>query len=152
MEAHQEVMKALTDTSDLDTEQEQLESESEIVTELMQKVISDNAQKAMDQGEYERKYGGYCKRYEAARKRLAEIGELRLERKAKRTKMDMFLKRLSGSADLVTEYDEELWYSTVDFVTVCKDMRIMFTFRDGSEVEVQKNEWKVPKWKQQIKK
>lgn len=151
MEAYRDIMEALTDTSDLDMEQEQLESESEVVTELMQKVIADNAQKAMDQGEYERKYGGYCKRYEATRKRLAEIGELRLERKAKRTKMDIFIKRLAGSASLVTEFDEELWYSTVDSVTVYKDMRIVFTFRDGSEAEIQKSEWKVPKWKYQRK-
>ena len=46
------------DTHDLDTEQEQLESESEVTMELIRKVIEDNAQKAMDQGEYERKYTG----------------------------------------------------------------------------------------------
>lgn len=151
MEAYSEIIEALTDTSDLDMEQEQLEGESEVITELMQKVISDNAHKAMDQGEYERKYGGYCKRYEAARKRLSEIGELRLERKVKRTKMNMFLKRMAESTEFVTEFDEELWYSTVEFVTVYKDMRMIFTFRDGSVIEIQKSEWKVKKWEQKIK-
>ena len=125
-----------------DTEQEQLESESEVTMELIRKVIEDNAHKAMDQGEYERKYTGYCERHEAARKRLAEIGELRLERNAKRTKISMFLERLAGSAELVTEFDEELWYSTVDFVTVYEDMRMVFTFRDGNTVEIKKSEWR----------
>ena len=141
MEAYQEVMEALTDTHALDTEQEQLESESEVTMELIRKVIEDNAQKAMDQGEYERKYSGYCERYETARKRLAEIGELRLERNAKRTKIAMFLEKLESSAELVTEFDEELWYSTVDFVTVYEDMRMVFTFRDGNMVEIKKSEW-----------
>jgi len=96
----------------------------------------------MDQGEYERKYAGYCERHEAARKRLAEIGELRLERNVKRTKISMFLERLADSAELVTEFDEELWYSTVDFVTVYEDMRMVFTFRDGNTVEIKKCEWR----------
>jgi len=141
-EAYQEVMEALTDTRDFDSEQEQLENESEVAMGLIRKIISDNAQKAMDQGEYERKYTGYCDRYEAARKRLEEIGELRLERNAKRTKIAMFLERLENSAELVTEFDEELWYSTVDFVTVYEDMRLVFTFRDGQEVEIEKSEWR----------
>jgi len=142
MAAYQEVMEALTDTSDLDKEQEELESESEVTMELIRKVIADNAQKAMDQEEYERKYAGYCERYEAARIRLAEIGELRLERSAKHTKIAMFLEKLESSAGLVTEFDEELWYTTVDFVTVFEDMRMVFTFRDGNTVEVKKREWK----------
>ena len=135
-------MEALTDTRDLDTEQEQLENESEVAMGLIRKIIADNAQKAMDQGEYERKYTGYCDRYEAARKRLAEIGELRLERNAKRTKIAMFLERLENSAELVTEFDEELWYSTVDFVTVYEDMRLVFVFRDGQEIEIPAEIWK----------
>ena len=142
MEAYREIMEALTDTHDLDTEQEQLESESEVTMELIRKVIEDNAQKAMDQGEYERKYTGYCERYEAARKRLAEIGEFRLERNAKHTKIAMFLERLAESTVLVTEFDEELWYATVDFVTVYEDMRMVFTFRDGNTVEIKKREWR----------
>ena len=109
---------------------------------LIRKIIADNAQKAMDQGEYERKYTRYCDRYEAARKRLAEIGELRLERNAKRTKIAMFLERLENSAELVTEFDEELWYSTVDFVTVYEDMRLVFAFRDGQEIEIPAEIWK----------
>ena len=142
MEAYREIMEALTDTHDLDTEQEQLESESEVTMELIRKVIEDNAQKAMDQGEYERKYTGYCERYEAARKQLAEIGEFRLERNAKHTKIAMFLERLAESTELVTEFDEELWYATVDFVTVYEDMRMVFTFRDGNTVEIKKREWR----------
>lgn len=142
MAAYQEVMEALTDTSDLDKEQEELESESEVTMELIRKVIADNAQKAMDQTEYERKYAGYCERYEAAGKRLEEIGELRLERNAKRTKIAMFLEKLENSSELVKEFDEELWYTTVDFVTVYEDMRMVFTFRDGQEIAIPAEIWK----------
>ena len=110
---------------------------------LIRKAIEDNAQKAMDQAEYEKKYTGFYERYEAARQRLSEIEELRLERNAKRAKIDMFLAQLTGCGGLVTEFDEELWYTTVDFVTVYEDMGMVFTFRDGNTVEIKKKEWKV---------
>ena len=109
---------------------------------LIRKAIEDNAQKAMDQAEYEKKYTGFYERYEAARQRLSEIEELRLERNAKRAKIDMFLAQLTGCGGLVTEFDEELWYSTVDFVTIYGDMRMVFTFRDGREAIVKKDAWK----------
>lgn len=54
----------------------------------------------------------------------------------------MFLETLNGHTELVTEFDEELWYSTVDFVTVYEDMRMVFTFRDGKKIEIKKNAWK----------
>lgn len=65
-----------------------------------------------------------------------------MERNAKRTKIAMFLERLENSAELVTEFDEELWYSTVDFVTVYEDMRLVFAFRDGQEIEIPAEIWK----------
>ena len=78
IEAYHEVMEALTDTADLDTEREQLQNENEVIMGLIRKAIEDNAQKAMDQQEYEKKYTALCERYETARQRLAEIDELLL--------------------------------------------------------------------------
>lgn len=54
----------------------------------------------------------------------------------------MFLNTLTGQQALVTDFDEELWYSTVDFVTVYEDRRMVFTFRDGNEIEIQENAWR----------
>lgn len=65
-----------------------------------------------------------------------------MERNAKRAKIDMFLAQLTGYDGLITEFDKELWYSTVDFVTVYRDMRMVFTFRDGRKVIVKKDAWK----------
>ena len=50
----------------------------------------------------------------------------------------MFLDTLNNQSELVTEFDEELWYSTVDSVTVYKDMRMVFTFRDGMKLKSRK--------------
>ena len=141
MAAYNEVIEALTDTSDLDAERGELQNEADVVTELIKKAISENAHKAQDQEEYQRKYEGYCARFEKARNRLAEIEDICLERNAKKVKIQMFMERMGQYAGLVTEFDEELWYSTVDMVTVFEDKRMAFIFRDGTQVTIKKEAW-----------
>jgi len=143
IEAYHEVMEALTDTADLDTEKEQLQSENEVVMGLIRKAIEDNARRPWISRNTKRNTPACVNGTRAQRERLVEIEALRLERNAKRTKIAMFLETLNGRTELVTEFDEELWYSTVDFVTVYEDMRMVFTFRDGNEIEIKKNAWKV---------
>ena len=139
IEAYEEVIAALTDTADLDAEQETLENESEVVLGLIQKIISENAQTAMNQEEYNRRYDAYSERFEAARKRLAE---LRQERNAKKTRIRLFMENMNSHQELVQSFDEELWYSTVDYVTVYEDKRLVFTFRDGRQVEITAELWR----------
>ena len=142
IEAYEEVIAALTDTADSDEEQETLENESEVVLGLIQKIISENAQTAMDQEEYNRRYDAYSERFEAARKRLAEIAELRQERNAKKTRIRLFMENMNSHQELVQSFDEELWYSTLDYVTVYEDKRLVFTFRDGRQVEITAELWR----------
>jgi site-specific DNA recombinase len=48
----------------------------------------------------------------------------------------MFLDGLKKQKELVTEFDEDLWYSLIEYVTVfCKE-DVRFTFKDGTEIKV----------------
>lgn len=142
MAAYGEVMEALTDTADLDAERERLEQETEVVMGLIRAIIEENARKAQDQEEYQRKYTGYCERFEAARNRLAEIQDACLERTAKRVKIQMFMEEIERRDGLVDGFDEELWYSTADSVTVYEDKKMTFTFRDGRRVDIDSKMWR----------
>lgn len=142
MAAYGEVIEALTDTADLDAERERLEQETEVVMGLIRAIIEENARKAQDQEEYKRKYTGYCERFEAARNRLAEIQDACLERTAKRVKIQMFMEEIQRRDGLADDFDEELWYSTVDYVTVYEDKKMTFTFRDGRRVDIDSKMWR----------
>jgi hypothetical protein len=37
--------------------------------------------------------------------------------------------------ELITEFDEVLWYGTVDQVRVTKDGKLRLIFKDGTEIE-----------------
>ena len=137
MEAYHEVLGVLTDTTALDADLARLSEESEVVAAMIQKTVDENASTAQDQQEYEQKYTALCERYMDTKRQLDELSDQRAERLAKRTKITMFLEELNAQKDFVTEFDEELWYMTVDRVDVYEHMRLNFTFKDGSTVEVQ---------------
>lgn len=58
------------------------------------------------------------------------------EKQAQKEKIELFLEELKRQEDVVTEFDEDQWYSLVDFVTVFNKEDIRFTFKDGTEIKV----------------
>jgi hypothetical protein len=134
--AYDEVLLELADTTALDAEAAELTSECAVVTELTRKAVQENARTAQDQAEYNARRDALVRRYDAAHARLVEIEDARIERRAKRANINRFLKTLARQENLVDEFDEELWYITVDRLNVYHDGRICVVFRDGGKVEI----------------
>lgn len=77
-----------------------------------------------------------AERFDDVKARLDEITHTITERQAKRQKIEMFLSGLEKQESLITEFDENLWYSMVEYVTVFNKEDIRFTFKDGTEINV----------------
>lgn len=135
LQGYDAIIQALTDTSKLDKESVKLQSEMEVVTELLQKCVEENAHSALDQAEYEERYKALAERYESIKKGLEEINEKRLERSAKRESIAAFMRELEHREGLVAEFDEELWNVTIEKVVVHSEYEITFVFKDGMELE-----------------
>lgn len=88
--AYDEIIRVLTDNTALDAESAELQGECDVVMELTRKCVQENAQTALDQEEYRRRYTALTERYAAARARMTEIDALRLERTAKRANIMRF--------------------------------------------------------------
>ena len=106
----------------------------EIITGLMQRHISANAHSALNQTEYQRQYDEYAARFEATRSRINEAGEQREALIAKRGRIQSYLDTLKRQ-ELITEFDEVLWYGMVDKVRVTLDGKLRFIFKDETEIE-----------------
>ena len=48
--------------------------------------------------------------------------------------LEAFLRTITDSPLVLTEFDERLWAAAVDRVTVTLDDRFVFRFKDGTEV------------------
>lgn len=134
------IIGVLVDTAALDKESAKLRDECAVVMELIRKCVDENAHSAMDQGEYQERYNGLVERYETAKSRLDAILEEKQARSAKRENISRFLEDLRQRDGIVEVFDEELWYATVDIVTVDSAGDLTFSFKNGIEIKVQGQE------------
>ena len=125
---------------ELNAEREGLLEEMGVVSELIQKAISRNARVAQDQEEYQRQYEKLAQRFESAKKRLAEVDALITEKTARRETNEMFFETLRRQEGFLTAFDERLWYSLVDHITVYSADDVRFTFKDRTEIPVGEKE------------
>jgi DNA invertase Pin-like site-specific DNA recombinase len=135
LQGYEAVVKELTDISKLDRENDKLQSEMEIVTEMLQKCVEENANTALDQEEYEKRYNELAERYENVKMRIEDINEKQLERGTKKESILVFIKELEQKEGVITEFDEKLWKVTVEKVVVNFEEKTTFIFKDGMEIE-----------------
>jgi len=125
----------LYDTSPLETEQAELQSEMEIVAEMIQQYINENAHAALDQMEYQKRYDRLALRFEVAKANLEKVSVQIKEKVTRRKTLETFLTDLRKHDGILTEFDSMLWHSMVDFVTVCSKDDVRFTFKNGTEIQ-----------------
>lgn len=117
----------------IEAEHTEMKNEMSVVAELIQKCVNENACAKFNQEEYRKRYEGLVSRFEAAKSRFNEISEHLQENKVRRDKVEAFLLSLKEQEGLITEFDERLWHTLVDSLTVYSENDIRFTFKDGSE-------------------
>lgn len=124
----------LTDCTGIDTEIESLLEEIEVVTELTKRCIAENSQTAQNQEEYTARYNGFVERYEKAKAQLEQLRTTKAEREAQAEAIGAFMFEVQG-LDTINEFDEKLWLTIIDTVTVHTDRRMTFRFQGGTEIE-----------------
>lgn len=91
-----------------------LQEELNVVAELVQQCIKENARIALDQKEYQKRYDGLAKRLDNVQGRLDEVSQGITEKQTHREKIELFLDGLQKQKELVTGFDEDLWYSLIE--------------------------------------
>lgn len=131
------VIEVLIDISALDKESVKLRDEYAVVMELIRKCMDENARSVINQDEYQERYNGLVERYEAAKQRLDAVSDEKQAQAAKRESIERFLSDLHQRGSLLVGFDEKLWYSTVDVVTVDSAGNFTFSFKNGMKIQVQ---------------
>ena len=71
--AFEEMKEVAFGTDELDREKKHLQEEMNVVAELIQQCIAENARIAQNQGEYEKRYNALAERFDRAKARLSEV-------------------------------------------------------------------------------
>ena len=104
-----------------------------MVTELTKRCIAENARAALRQAEYNTRYNGLVQRYNTASSSLESLQKTKADRETKADVIGEFIFRVK-ELDALTEFDEKLWLTTIETVTVHTDRRMTFHFQCGVEI------------------
>lgn len=128
------MISTLTDNKALEKEQKTLQSECEVVMELMRKMVQENARTTQDQVEYQQRYSAMVERFNKANGRLSEVEKMIEGRNAKRLELERVIKLLKKQDNLLTEFDEGLWQAIVHQLKVHSATEFTFVLKDGTEM------------------
>ena len=126
----------LCDTSILDREQARLGGEMEVVADLIEKYIRENASTVLDQDEYKARYEELVERYNAVKAEYDENESMLASRKNKALVLDNFMLEMKKHKNFIEEFDGAMWSSLVDYITVYSKKDIRVTFRDGTTITI----------------
>lgn len=127
------MQSALTNYTDVDEEIQSLLEEIDVVTELTKRCIAENSQTAQNQAEYKVRYNGFVARYEKAKTRVAELRSIKNARQAQADAIGAFMFEVQ-ELDTLSEFDEKLWLTVIDTVTVYADGRMTLKFQGDTEI------------------
>jgi len=130
------IRKTLCTTNTMLAEKQRLEDEILVLVEMTQNLVAENARVAQDQEEYQKRYDSLVQRYEDAKKEYDELVNTIEQKEAHGERIRQFIKTLKEQDNIITEFDDALWGSMVEFVTIGKE-RCSVTFKDGTEITVE---------------
>lgn len=118
-----------------DTAIETVTQEMDVVAELTRNLIQQNSVKPMKQELYKAEYEKLVQRYESLK---AKRDALVSKKEAMESKLKFILHYAETlrEQNVITEFSEDLWLKAIDHVTICRDGRMVFLFKDGSEITV----------------
>ncbi len=128
------IKDVLYDTGPLESQQVELQSEMEIVTEMIQHCIGENARFALDQNEYQKRYDSLSQRFKDTKTSLESVtGKVR-DMVNRRKTLEAFLAKLKKQDGLIDDFDPLLWHSLIDHMTINSSEDVRFTFKDSTEI------------------
>ena len=130
------IRSTLCDKDDLIKKKESLEEELAITVEMTQNLVAENARKAQNQDDYNKKYNSLVERYEKQKAEYDDTCTAISEKDAKYEQMGRFITVLKGQTELVTEFDEALWSSLAEKIVIKSKEKVTVIFKDGTEITI----------------
>ena len=129
---------SLTDFALLDAQIEKAEEEANVVAELVNGLVRENASTAQSQDAYLRKYEALTQRYEAAKSELERLQKERTLRSQQDKAMALFIRTLEKQPEVLDAWDDTVWTVMVEKAIVHRDGTITFVFYNGTEIAVER--------------
>lgn len=124
----------LTNTLALDAQISEVQKTMDEIVAVTRQWIEGNAKMAMDQDTYKAQYDEYVRAYDAVAEKMKKLQAERQARLEQAEALDGYLITLIKQESPCLQFDDFLFKTAVDRITVCTDGSLLFRFKDGTEV------------------
>lgn len=128
------VQKAMTDTTFVDADLEEAGQKMELLSGMIRNCIMMNASAAVGEREYRQQYAELTRQFEEQKERYEALQDRRKQMNETAIIFGGMLFELWELDEVPVTFKESLWHTLVDHATVYGDERIVFRFKDGTEV------------------
>ena len=131
------IRSELLDFTAIDTECDGILQELDVVAGMIRQMVNENATQVKSQAAYIGQYNSLVERYENLQSRYDTLQQQKERRQIQADAIGGCLFALEELDLLQITFSEALWTAAVDHVTVYADNRLVFHFKNGSEITVQ---------------
>ncbi len=135
IETCQELIATISDTSAIDKKIEKLMQELSIIENTNREMVLEFAQSPERPTDYDERHEAMTKEYTEKFSKLQKLEQKRTDQLNRAETMQNMVHRLSETTDVVDGFDDSLWRTMIEKVTVFHDNRMIFQFLDGTEIE-----------------
>ena len=128
------IQKAMTDTTFIDADLEETEQKLDLLSGMIRNCIMMNASATVSEREYLQQYAELTRQYEEQKERYEALQVRRKQMNETAIIFGGMLFELWELEDVPVTFKESLWRTLVDHATVYTDERIVFHFKDGTEI------------------
>ena len=130
------IRRELLDFTVLDAECDDILRELDVVAGMIKHLVDENASQTKSQASYISQYNSLAERYENLQSRYDMLQKQKERRQIQADAIGGCLFSLEELDLLQITFSEAIWNTVIDHVTVYADERLVFRFKNGSEVEV----------------
>jgi len=129
-----DVIKLLSDTSELDAKIIELQNKMEVISGLVDKLIKENTRTTQDQARFARKYEELSAQYESEKNDLDKVLEKRAYKQAQEIKMKAHLEEIKKADNYLPEWSNDVWMLMVECGKANRDGTLTFKLYNGKEI------------------
>lgn len=129
------LIENLSDTSALDTKIEKSIQEMEHTAALNQTHIQNNVVTAKNKDKFDKRHDELVQQYENQKAAYDKLMQKKDDRQNKIKQLQQLILQLEKANSPIDAFDENLWRTMIDKVTVFHDNKMIFQFLDGTEIE-----------------
>jgi len=132
----QDLIDTISDTSAIDKKLEKLSQELSVIESANRELILKFAQSPKRPADYDERRDALTKEYNEKFGKFQKLEQKRTDQLNRAEALQNMVQQLSETKTIIDTFDDSLWRTMIEKVTVFHDNRMIFQFLDGTEIKI----------------